>query len=110
MDKNWLPLMFDKDLVISNTNDFVRAVSQKMKSFADELRQSGEFEFKNAELENIINNINKIEDDNRILAEEIKTLNSDQYKLNNKIKELTGQKKLISDEINQEFNDAKIRE
>ena len=110
VDKNWLPLMFDEDLVISDTNGFVRALSQKMKSFADELRQSGEFEFKNAELENIINNINKIEDDNRILAEEIKTLNSEQYKLNNKIKELTGQKKLISDEINQEFNDAKIRE
>lgn len=109
VDKNWLPLMFDKDLVVSNTNDFVKAISQKMKSFADELRQSGEFEFKNKELENVVNNINKIESDNKILAGEIETLNSEQYKLNNKIKELTGQKRLVSDEINQEIDDVKIR-
>lgn len=102
-DKNWLPLMFDKDLVNVNTDDFVKAVSQKMKSYADDLRKSGEVEFKNKEIDNIDRNVSNAEADNVGLSAEIKKLNSSRYFLRQDVLKLEGRQYQLAKELDKEY-------
>lgn len=91
VDDNWVPFLIDKDKVVSDKDGFVSAVSKKMKSYADELRASGEVDNKYKEIESLENNNNKYDVENRELSPVIKELNRKKYYLQNDIRTKEGQ-------------------
>lgn len=106
VDENWMPLQFNKDMIVTNTDDFVDAISQKMKSYSEELRKSGEVEFKQKEIENIDNNIKKYEEENIEIRGDIKELNTSLYYLKRNISSLEGRKHQAEKDIDRLYRSA----
>ena len=95
--KNWVPFVFDKDAIISNTDEFVSLMSDQMKAQKDDIMKlnadgKSKYDLTNESIVKEQEFINNAEAQNRNeISPEIKKLNSREYFLKNDIQQTEGQ-------------------